>query len=463
MGATEEFHHTPFFLDPSKKISPEELAEKKENSFVTGVPGYAVDPITGTWLGGSLYYIENGKRTNPLFAYAPYKYRVSVDAYQSLKNAKYYTLGVDIPYIANTPFRLNTFAMLDENPNSMYFGVGEETLDGLSYYNRNNRRDRRIYNAEYEERQRNLSYRRDSRVAGELPIVTDTKYNEFEASNQLFSFNVDRTFWGKFRFLTGLDFNKVRVKPYDGRWFVSKDPIFGETNFPLINSEIPTPQAKTRLTEDAEGKRIIGSNGGQINYMKIGIAYDTRDFEISPRKGIFAEAIFSSVSKYTGSVYTFQREFYQVKVFQAIFPKVFKEFVVAGRLAGTRVTGEVPFTEYKYMYSIDGPINGLGGMQTLRGYKQDRFVGNVMGFGNLEVRLRVASFSVKDESFTISIVPALDFGRVWDRVGLVSLKDYKYSRTLGLRIIWNQSTVISMDYGRSNEDSQFFLDLGQTF
>lgn len=115
------------------------------------------------------------------------------------------------------------------------------------------------------------------------------------------------------------------------------------------------------------------------------------------------------------------------------------------------------------MYSIDGPINGLGGMQTLRGYKQDRFVGPVMGFANFEVRLRILSFSLGEENFTISIVPSLDFGRVWDKAKSVNLKDYKHSQTLGVRIIWNQSTVISMDYGRSYEDSQFFLDLGQTF
>lgn len=461
--ATETSKALPFYLDPSKRISDEELAVKKEGSFITGVPGYAVDPITGTWLGGSFYYTENGKKTDPLFEYAPYKYKISTDVYQSLKSAKYYTLGIDLPFIYNTPFRLNTFMVLETNPNAMYFGIGESSMNGLSYNDRNDVSNQRVQNANYEDRKQNLSYRRKSNNANEPPIVTDTKYNEYETSGNLFSFNVDRTFLGKFRFLTGADVYKITVRTYDGKWFRSKDPYFSDTPFPLLNSEISTPQSKTKLTEDNESGKINGYGGGYINYVKIGLAYDTRDFEISPRKGIFAEAILTSVSKYTGSAYTFHREFFQIKVFQILFPKVFEELVLAGRIAGTRVSGTVPFTEFRYMYSMDGPIMGLGGMQTLRGFKQDRFVGNLMGFANVELRYRIIGFTIGEENFTISIVPALDVGRVWDKTKNVSYRDYLYSQTLGLRIIWNQSTVISMDYGRSREDSQFFLDIGQTF
>jgi len=463
LHSTEATKTLPFHLDASKRISDEELAVKKEGSFITGVPGYAVDPITGTWLGGSLYYTENGKKKDPLFEYAPYKYKISTDVYQSLKSAKYYTLGIDLPYINNTPFRLNTFMILESNPNAMYFGIGESSMNGLSYNDRNDSSNQKIYNANYEERQRNLSYRRKSNRTNEPPYVTDTKYNEYETSNNLFSINVDRTFLGKYRFLTGVDLSKIIVNTYDGKWFKSKDPYFSDTPFPIVNSEISTPQSKTKLTEDYDAGKINGYHGGYVNYAKVGIAYDTRDFEVSPRKGIFAEAILSSVSKYTGSTYTFYREFFQIKVFQIIFPKTFEELVIAGRIAGTRVTGNVPFTEFRYMYSMDGPIIGLGGMQTLRGFKQDRFVGNIMGFGNLELRYRIIGFTLGEENFTISIVPSIDVGRVWDKTKDVSFKDYMYSKTLGLRIIWNQSTVISMDYGRSREDSQFFLDIGQTF
>lgn len=66
----------PFHLDESRKIDSEELKSKREGSFMTGLPSISSDPVTGVWYGGSGYFIENGKKTNPLFAYSPYKYKL---------------------------------------------------------------------------------------------------------------------------------------------------------------------------------------------------------------------------------------------------------------------------------------------------------------------------------------------------------------------------------------------------
>ncbi|WP_367899121.1 hypothetical protein AB3N61_04605 [Leptospira sp. WS58.C1] len=45
----------------------------------------------------------------------------------------------------------------------------------------------------------------------------------------------------------------------------------------------------------------------------------------------------------------------------------------------------------------------------------------------------------------------------------ISTKGYKFSYGAGLRIIWNQATVILIDYAKSREDSQLFIDIGQIF
>lgn len=144
-------------------------------------------------------------------------------------------------------------------------------------------------------------------------------------------------------------------------------------------------------------------------------------------------------------------------------PKVFSEFILAGRVALTRVTGTIPFYEYRHIWSIDTPIYGLGGGSTLHGYKQDRFVGNVMGFGNAEVRYRFASLRLGDDYFTFQIGPSFALGRVWDSIYSINTQGYKYSRGILFRIIWNQSTVISLDYAVSREDKQFFMNLNHSF
>ncbi|WP_029781494.1 BamA/TamA family outer membrane protein, partial [Leptospira interrogans] len=103
------------------------------------------------------------------------------------------------------------------------------------------------------------------------------------------------------------------------------------------------------------------------------------------------------------------------------------------------------------------------GLRTLRGYKQDRFVGRAMGFGTLELRWKFWSFSVGGEYFALNLVPFWDFGRVWNDEHKAGLTDYKYSQGLGLRIAWNQATIIMMDYAVSREDKQLFVNFSHAF
>ncbi len=465
---TEEIHpdtktKLPFHLDESRKIDVEELKSKREGSFITGLPSISSDPVTGIWYGGSGYYIENGKKLNPLFAYSPYVYRVSVDYYQSSVGAKYYGAGIDLPFFRDTPYRINLYGFYDRNLRGQYFGVGESTLKPLSYHPRNDASQPLTTNAEFDKREEALSYRRPTRSTLGSDYVTDQRYNEYDAENSGFTLNVDRTFWGAFRFALGADVSRMIVRVYDGKIMKAKDPYFGETDFSSINVILPTPNAKTKLTEDKEAEKINGYTGGYTNYLKTGIAYDSRDFEPNPRKGIFAEINFIKSSRAWGSDFDFQRGFIHGKFFYLVLPKVFSELILAGRVALTRVTGTIPFYEYRHIWSIDTPIYGLGGGTTLQGYKQDRFVGNVMGFGNAEARYRFASFRLGDEYFTFQIGPSFALGRVWDSIYSINLQGYKYSHGILFRIIWNQSTVISLDYAVSREDKQFFMNLNHSF
>ena len=299
----------PFHLDESRKIEEEELKSKREGSFITGLPSISSDPVTGIWYGA----------------------------------------GIDLPFFKDTPYRINLYGFYDRNLRGQYFGVGESTLKPLSYHPRNDVSQPLITNAEFDKREEALSYRRPNRSALGSDYVTDQRYNEYDAENSGFTLNVDRTFWGAFRFALGADVSRMIVRAYDGKITKAKDPYFGETDFSFINVILPTPNAKTKLTEDKEAEKINGYNGGYTNYLKTGIAYDSRDFEPNPRKGIFAEINFIKSSRAWGSDFDFQRGFVQGKFFYLLLPKVFSEFILAGRVAFTRITGTIPF----YLFGIN--------------------------------------------------------------------------------------------------------------
>ena len=42
-------------------------------------------------------------------------------------------------------------------------------------------------------------------------------------------------------------------------------------------------------------------------------------------------------------------------------------------------------------------------------------------------------------------------------------KDWKIAAGAGLRIGWNQSTIVMFDFGASREDTGFFIDFGMPF
>jgi outer membrane protein assembly factor BamA len=86
-----------------------------------------------------------------------------------------------------------------------------------------------------------------------------------------------------------------------------------------------------------------------------------------------------------------------------------------------------------------------------------------MWFSNIELRVRLADTKFRKQRFSFTVVPFLDAGTVRDRWQDLSFSNIKTSYGGGLRIAWNQSTVLSFDLGLSKEDKLFFFGIGQVF
>ena len=74
----------PFAIAEEKKLPADELAEKREGTFLTGVPDISSDPVNGFGYGveGSITF--NGKRNNPFFEYTPYNSKLDIALFLSL-------------------------------------------------------------------------------------------------------------------------------------------------------------------------------------------------------------------------------------------------------------------------------------------------------------------------------------------------------------------------------------------
>ncbi|MCE9499781.1 MAG: outer membrane protein assembly factor [Leptospira sp.] len=337
----------PFFLHANKKLDPSELAEKKEGWYFTGLPLFTSDPVRGQGAGirGSLYF--NGKKSDPLYEYQPYVYRISTQVYKSSEGVQNHFVSFDTPFIFNSPYRFKVSLGLDDNHHSQYFGIGEQSMKPLSYRDRGQPGGQLYRNANFSEKENSQKYRRPGQTVSEGPYASDQFYNQYWFESTTLATSIDKTFWGAFKWVFANEISKNVIRTYDGKISDAYDPVFGETKIKEINSILPTPNGTTKVTEDQNSGKIKGYHGGQINYFRVGFAYDTRDFEPDPDSGMLAEINFTNVSKATGSGFDYNKIFGQVKLFYMPFPKLFEELVIATRGGVSYTSNGAPFSEIR--------------------------------------------------------------------------------------------------------------------
>ena len=241
----------------------------------------------------------------------------------------------------------------------------------------------------------------------------------------------------KLRLLAGLEFAQVNITTFSGN---------------------------SRLQNDRQKGIALGVGKSFVTIEQLGIIYDTRDLETDPSQGVFAEITNELSLKSLGSAYDFNKTFAHFNYYHNLIKTKVKKLVLAARVAGGYTAGNAPFFEYQDQWSSEGSIEGLGGPNTLRGYKQSRFLARTMTFNNVELRYRFAQTNILKQHLAFVLVPSFDFGAVSDQfIDIFQAKNYRYSEGIGLRIVWNVNTVLRFDYAVSKEDNQFFFNLSHTF
>ncbi len=423
----------PFSIADEKKLSDEDLKDKKEGVYVTGTPDFSSDPVNGVGYGGegSLYF--NGKRNDPFFNYTAYRAKLDFVVFNTTKNQREFFLKLDVPYIFNTKWRLRVEGGYEANPNLLFFGLTpKESLQGLSYYRTNpstgitdSTAQSLVTNAHYSDYEKNGL------------VGLNEFYNNYFKKEGVINVSVERSFFG--------------------------DKVGTLIGFEVAQLNYTTFAGNSLLKKQSDAGLVKGVKNNFITIAQFGLAYDTRDLEPDPSSGLFLEVTDEVSSKSLGSSYNFNKVYGHANWYQSILPSVFPKLVFAGRLGLGYISGDAPFFEYQDQWSQEGDIEGLGGARTLRGYKISRFVGRLMDFNNFELRWRFAKTRMLKQQFAFSAVPFFDIGGVYDNLASFDFSQMRYSQGLGLRIAWNVNTVLRFDYAWSKEDEQFFFNLAHTF
>jgi len=423
----------PDFMHDKPRIPDFTLKDKKEGWYFTGIPLIGVDPDSGFNYGASIQWFENGPKDSPFFYYAPYRKRAAVSVNLTTRGTQEYYAEYDQPYIADSPWRIRAFGGYLGNKFANYFGVGERTLGPLNFPG--------IAGNTYGQADDYFDTLKEDRDG-----KTWARYNFYDKRQLLFTADLERdALGGLLRPLVGLQISHVDVDDYTGV------EVKGVAN------------QETLLREDYRNGRIRGFDGGWLNLLRLGLTYDSRDYEPDPTSGVLGQILFEGTAHFLGASSDYGRVTAGWQGYQRLFPEMTR-LVLAANAAYSVHFGDVPFYAFP---SMSVPVNtqkeGLGGWSTLRGYHANRFVGKVKIQGNLELRWSLPDFTVWNQHFRPMIAPFVDTGRVFDKVGRFSANDWKGAGGVSVRLAWNLATIISLDYGFGSEGNLLYLWLGQPF
>lgn len=427
-GQNEDTINTlPFYISQIKKLDSLELAEKKEGTYVTGIPYFSQDPLNGFGYGAEGSIIFNGKRNNPFFEYTPYLTKIDVAFFNTSNQQREFIIALDKPYIFKSKWRIRGELGYEINPNLLYFGITDNTLNELGVISKQD--------------------------GVPMPPYSGTSYAEYE--NSLKGNDALYNTYTKQEYILNIS---GEYALFDSKLRVLIGGEVAGLNVTTVNDSLSRVQNEKNLNN------LLGVGKSTITILQLGVIYDTRDFEPAPNRGVFAEITNEFSSKSLGSDYNLNKLFAQIKWYKKLFPTKFKKMVLASRFGIGYTFGGSPFFEYQDEWSSEGSIEGLGGAHTLRGYKQSRFLDNGMYFFNVEIRTRFAHLSVLKQNLVFSAVPFFDAGSVYHNLdNAFNFNRIRYSEGLGLRIAWNSSTILRFDYAISKEDKQFFFTFGQSF
>ncbi len=207
-------------------------------------------------------------------------------------------------------------------------------------------------------------------------------------------------------------------------------------------------------------------DGGNANFFKAGLVFDTRDNEPNPMKGLWDEAL---LVYSPGFFFNDGNSFLKlILMHRQYFTIVKKKVNLCYRLAyqGT-IGGHTPYYFQPYMlssFSYVTKTDGLGGAKNLRGILRNRVVGDGVAWGNIEARWRIVDFVVAKQNIYIGLNGFFDAGMVVQEVEIeedgidpAEMDDYfdfsfdkdmlHPSAGAGLRIGWNENFVVAVDYG----------------
>lgn len=180
--------------------------------------------------------------------------------------------------------------------------------------------------------------------------------------------------------------------------------------------------------------------------VRVGLVFDSRDQEVDPHRGVFAEALVGWGRGYTRATGAIRAYVHPID-----------RLILAARIGAERMSGTPPAAALFTIESSEGPAIALGGYRSLRGYHDARFLGPGKLVGGVEARYAPIW---APRVLEIKLVAFYDVGRVFgpasDAVRLTT-DELHQSGGFAVALSLLRNTLIVVGGGKGSEGAQVLV------
>ena len=211
-------------------------------------------------------------------------------------------------------------------------------------------------------------------------------------------------------------------------------------------------------------ERPNGVNGGRNGAALAGLLFDTRDDEQNTHSGVLVQVAGRMARHWTGSLDSYQGVTAGTRLFFSLWTP---RLVLALHGEADHLWGDVPFWEWNQIGGIS-MVEGLGGLDTIRGVPRNRYGGNTKVLGNVELRWAMVEIPWGPAPLQIGLSGFLDTGRVWHpgqpNGQFFDAAEWHNGAGGGLRLM-RRAAVIRADFGFDLDTKRtgIYVAFGQLF
>jgi outer membrane protein assembly factor BamA len=189
-----------------------------------------------------------------------------------------------------------------------------------------------------------------------------------------------------------------------------------------------------------------------VHAQRAALIYDSRDSLTAPSRGLFTSLFAEASARLLGSSADYVKSGVE-SIYH--WPVIERRVIVVGRGLLEAIDGD-PDTPFMVRPS-------LGGVDSLRGFSDNRFFGDARVLLSGEVRARVVRLRLFGVDTEFEVAPFVDVGKVFNTASQFFGKAFEVTPGVGFRGLAPPSVVGHIEVGFSREGPAIFVGLDYPF